>query len=485
MTACTPLAGIRLYGFGAAGATPTISMSSGSTSFVADVDTFRLEPEGVVAGQNGIARLALLGVKAGETTLTYTVRGDAAPRTARIVVLAVTPEQAAQQGKQVWDKISNVLNEPVLAIDWQDAAALRGNAEAIQRVLATLRSAADTWGYTRAENDARLLYAIIGYIKDHPEVTTLRQAIAGLRPDLLTRVEYTPTGNRCGGRQKFAFLYDFAQGYGTFTDVVSVSALVIAATFAAVATVLSAGAAAPASALVAVGISAATAASFTGAAAIAGAVATAVGLLAEQMPRFAADPDRLVASLGYAVCAAINENALPRRARFVDKFRVKADKAAHTYRINLTVAEAATDPTIRAEWMRKAAAAKAEGQAALQEMLGLDDPAFFSPAQNARMAETRHLLNAGDQLVIAETTAKREQVRQSKAAAVALTTPPPSGSTVGPSITTTPGGSGAGGSAGGGGDEGKTESKGVPGWVWAAGAVAVLGGGFLLLRPKG
>ena len=62
--------------------------------------------------------------------------------------------------------------------------------------------------------------------------------------------------------------------------------------------------------------------------------------------------------------------------------------------------------------------------------------------------------------------------------------PAPGGDAGGPGPGPGPGGGGGdgGGGDGGGGDDGKKESKGVPGWVWGAGALAVLGGGFLLLR---
>ena len=71
-----------------------------------------------------------------------------------------------------------------------------------------------------------------------------------------------------------------------------------------------------------------------------------------------------------------------------------------------------------------------------------------------------------------------------------FTPPPDPGGGPGPGPAPGPGGDpdrpgpspGGGGGGGGGGEDGKKESKGVPGWVWGAGALAVIGGGFLLLR---
>lgn len=422
---------------------PGLVINVGSTAFVADVETFSIAPEGIVTAQNGPARLALLGVKAGRATLTFTPRGSSTQKIVEVAVLGVTPEQALKAGVALWEKISDALDEPVIRIDWQDASAIRANADAILRVLATLRNASDRLGSTGANTEAKQLYSIVTYIKQNPQVTTLRQAVLNVIPEALTTASLSRSGRECQIVRGTAYrpLYAFAQDYGTAVDVVVISAAVLAAVGAAAAAVMTAGAAAGAAALAALSINVSTGV-LTLAASAAALAATGAGYLADQMPRFAADPDRLVQALGGAVCAAINDNALPRRARYVNKYRVKADTAARLYRNSLTIANAATDPAIRAEWMQKAAAAKAEGQAALQEMIGLDDPTYFTAVQNAKMAETRRLLNAGDQLVVAETAQKREELRRQAVAAAArnLTTEDSAG---GGSSTSTGGGGGA------------------------------------------
>lgn len=397
-----------------------LTINAGSTAFVAGVDTFSIAPEGIVSGQNGPERLTLLGLKAGRATLTFTPRGGGAQKVVEVAVLGVTPEQALKAGADLWQKISEALDEPVIRIDWQDASAIRANADAILRVLATLRRASDSFGSTGANTEAKQLYSIVTYIKQNPQVTTLRQAVLGVIPTALTEPSLSRSGRECQIVRGTAYrpLYAFAQDYGTAIDVIVVSAAVLAAVGAAAAAVMTAGAAAGAAALAALSIEVSTGV-LTLAAGAATLAAAGAGALANQMPRFAADPDRLVQALGGAVCAAINDNALPRRARFVNKYRAKAATAARQYRNNLTVAAAATNTAVRDEWLAKAATAKAEGQAALTEMLGLDDPSFFTREQNAQMAETRRLLNASDQLVVAETAEKREQLRREAVAAAA------------------------------------------------------------------
>jgi len=396
-------------------ATPELVINAGSTAFVADVDTFSVAPEGIVSGQNGPARLTLLGMKAGRATLTYTLRSGGGQKTAEVAVLGVTPEQALKAGADLWQKISQALDEPVIRIDWQDASAIRANADAILRVLATLRRASDSWGSDGANFEAGQLFRIVAYIKQNPQVTTLRQAVLGVIPTALTVPSLSRSGRECQIVRGTAYrpLYAFAQDYGTAIDVIVVSAAVLATVALAAAAVMSAGAAAGAAALATLSIEVSTGV-LTLAAAAASLAAAGAGALANQMPRFAADPDRLVQALGGAVCAAVNDNALPRRARFVGKYRARASPAARAYRNNLTIADAATDPAVRAEFTRRAAAAKAEGQAALMEVLGLDDPSFFTPDENGRMAEARRLLNAGDQLVVAETAEKRRQLREQR-----------------------------------------------------------------------
>jgi hypothetical protein len=379
--------------------TSVIALAAGNTAFVADVATFNISPSGIVAAQNGPARLTLFGSKAGEATITYTTRAGA-EKTAKIVVAGMTPAQALQAGQKLWEKISNILGEPVLDIDWQDAAAIRANAGSILPVLTTLRRAARSYNVQAAETQAGYLYQIVDYIRANPQVVTLRQAALAAIPGTATAASWSRTGRECRLEGGIAFrnLWAFARDYGTFTDVAGIVAVSLVAVAGAVATVFTAGAAAPgAFAALGVTISAATATLVAGAAAAAGAAATA---MANAMPTFAADPDRLVKSLGNAVCAAINENALPRRARFVSKYRVEAVTAARRFKTYMAGANVVGAPAeVRQAALAKAAEEKAKGQAALANMLGLDDPGYFTPEMNQQLADARAVLNADDALV--------------------------------------------------------------------------------------
>jgi hypothetical protein len=384
-----------------------IGLVAGSTAFVPNVKTFSISPAGIVTAQNGPERLTLFGAKAGEATLTYTTRGSTEQKVVKVRVGGVTPAQAIAAGKDLWDKISRILDEPVLAIDWQDAAVIRTNADSIQRVLATLRSASDDLGSTGANFEARQLYKIVGYIKANPQVVTLREAVVGAIPTALTEPSLSRTGRECRweGGINYRPLYAFARDYGTFIDVTAVTAVTLVAVAGAVATVFTAGAAAPAAAaatLATMGITL-SAATITAIAGITAVVGVAAGYLASQMPEFAADPDRLVKSFGAAVCAAVNDNAQPRRARASSRFRVQAVAAANQYRIALGVAASAgSNTTVRTNALAAAAEARARGQAALTEMLAFDDPRFYTATQNASLAAAKEMLNKDDALVRTE-----------------------------------------------------------------------------------
>jgi hypothetical protein len=91
----------------------------------------------------------------------------------------------------------------------------------------------------------------------------------------------------------------------------------------------------------------------------------------------------------------------------------------------------------------------------LTQLLGLDDPSYFTTAQNWQMTEARRILNAGDQLVVAETAQKRAQLRREAVQAAARSS----------RLTTSGGGEGGGGGA----------STGGGGAVVAAGGAALNG----------
>jgi hypothetical protein len=384
-----------------------IGLAAGSTAFVPNVETFSISPAGIVTAQNGPERLTLFGVKAGEATLTFTTRGSTEQKVAKVGVGGVTPLQAIQAGKDLWDKISGILDEPVLAIDWQDAAVIRVNADAIQRVLATLRNASDKFGADGANFEARQLYAIVGYIKANPQVMTLREAVTGAIDGALTLPSLSRSGRECRweGSTNYRPLYAFARDYGTAVDVLAITAVTLTAVAGAVATVFTAGAAAPAAAaatLATMGITLSTA-TVTAIASIAAIVSAAAGYLTSQMPTFAADPDRLVKSFGAAVCAAVNDNAKPRRARAADKLRVQAVAAERQYKIALGfAASAGSNTTGRANALAQAAAARARGQEALAQLLPLDDARFFTSAQNVALTKAKETLNKDDALVRTE-----------------------------------------------------------------------------------
>lgn len=375
-----------------------IVIKAGSTKLVPDVGGFSIEPSDIAAGQNTPAGLKIFAAKAGTATLTYKTRGGKMKRS-KIVVAGMTPAQAIKAGQELWEKISNILGEPVLQIDWQDASAIRANADAILRVLATLRNASDRLRSTGANFEARQLYSIVTYIKQNPQVTTLRQAVLGVIPEALTTVSLSRSGRECRieGPTTYRPLWAFARDYGTFTDVAGIVAVSLVAVAGAVATVFSAGAAAPgAAAALGITISAATATLVAGAAAAVGAAATA---LANAMPTFAADPDRLVQALGGAVCAAINDNAQPRRARFADKYRAQAVAAARQYQIAMAFANApGVSAEARSGALAKAAEVKAQGQAALASMLGVDSPNLFTPEVNRTFEAAKAVLNKDDAL---------------------------------------------------------------------------------------
>ena len=153
---------------------------------------------------------------------------------------------------------------------------------------------------------------------------------------------------------------------------------------------------------------------------------------APAMVEFGTEPKRLVSNFGNAVCVAISGGiaAQPVTLRAAATLRKRAEVAANRYKL-LTAAGRLSGlgamPTTAAE-------AKEQAQQALAELDALDVPSAFTPAENARLEEARALVNAGTSL------------------------------------------------APGGGQQQEQKSGGIPGWAIAAGAVAVIGGGILLLR---
>jgi hypothetical protein len=151
---------------------------------------------------------------------------------------------------------------------------------------------------------------------------------------------------------------------------------------------------------------------------------------APAMAEFGTEPKRLVANFGNAVCVAISGGiaAMPVTLRAAATLRKRAEVAAN--RVKLLTAAGRLSGL--GATPANAAEAKEQAQQALAQLAALDVPGAFTAAENAKLEEARAIVNADTSLA-------------------------PSTAAAG----------------------------GVPGWVWGAGAVAVLGVGYLVFRKPG
>jgi hypothetical protein len=155
---------------------------------------------------------------------------------------------------------------------------------------------------------------------------------------------------------------------------------------------------------------------------------------APALAEYGTDPKRLVSNFGNAVCVALagGNGAMPVAIRAAAELRKRAWLANQRYKL---LKAAGRLSGLGAPMPNTAEEARQQAQAALAQLETLDTPGAFTPAENAQLAEVRTEVNAGTSL--------------------------------GPSRG------------------GTTESKGVPGWIWGVGALALIGGGFLLFRKRG
>jgi len=425
--------GAYLHGLGAA--PEALELKQAIPQDLPDVARFVIADPRTVKGQIVGTRLVLVGIKEGTTKVE--VEDTAGTRSViALTVKGLLPTEQMAVAQQTFNEIKSLTRSPAeLKIDWQDADVLRANYDLIYPILRKLFATARDLGkvtntYRPERYQALQLLRILANAKARPDLKTLREVIFS------TPVPYTEDGTTIGvPTPATAATWSTSSRECTVEGGVRYRALYAFArdytTFVDIVNVTLKVAEI-------VGKVWGTFDPATGKAISDGAKAAAA-VAAPALADFARDPKRLVADFGGAVCVAVagGNGAMPITIRAAAELRKRAWLAGQRYKL-LTAAGRLSG--LGSPIPATAAEACEQAQEALARLETLDTPSAFTPAENAQLAEVRSEVNAGTSLAPSR----------------------PSG-----------------------GDEGATESKGVPGWVWAAGAVAVLGGGFLLLRPKG
>lgn len=362
----------------------TLSLTAGNTTTIERVTSFSLPANAFVAGQKVGDTLQLVGKAAGTATLVYQPTAGT-PITLQINVTGLSTPQALALADKAWTDIKSVLNEPALVIDWQDAEVLRKNVAAIRKSLVTLRNTARDLNADGALYEATLLLKILDYAVSHPTTVTLLECVVGAVPAAMTEPSLKRTGRECfvNGGTTMRPLYAHARDYGTVMDVLEVSAIVAGVVAAAVASVVSLG----------IGT------------AVAGAVATgaaAVKSASAEIPKFANDPDRLVTAFGGAVCAAINDGALPARVRAAMSLRAKVAQKYGPFQLAKAIFDnPRTSAEEKARLVPIMAGYISEAQRALAALQTLDQAEFFAakdPAGNTRFQTAASAFRALDVL---------------------------------------------------------------------------------------
>lgn len=369
----------------------TMSITAGNTENVPRVRTFSLPANPYVSGQKNGNVLALTGLKAGQAQLVYEPE-TGGQVTLQINVTGLSAMQAGLLVEKTWTDIKSVLNEPALKCDWQDAAVLREASvrNAARSVLVTLRNESRDLAADGAKFQATQLIAILDYATSHPETTTLIECVLGAMPAVRTYPSWSRSGRQCqvNGGHTFRALWAFAVDYKTFLDAAAITAIVAAAIASVVATIVTLGGASVA---------------IAGAVAAAGAAAAAG---AKMIPAYKADPSKLVHDFGGAVCAAINDGALPARVRAAMKLRAVVVQKWGPFRLKqLAYNSPATSAATKAAILPEMTTYVRNAQAALVSLQTLDQPAFFankSPDENGRFVAAAEGFRVLDVLNVTE-----------------------------------------------------------------------------------
>jgi len=429
------IVGARLYGappmhlHGMLGAAPpTLDLSAGGKHTVFEVVAFTSSDSSVVKGQIVGKSVVLTALKAGRATIEIaTVEGKR--QSFPVTVTGLTPEQGMALAQQTFNQIKSITGTtPPLNIDWQDAGVLRANYDLIYPVIRKIKNTADALsGYAGAKFQAQFMMNVLNTIKGNANLRTLREGILARYPTISPTSDsgaFGPRGRECGRNSVsgvvFHDLYTFGKSVNTAQAVLNAT-MQIANLAAPIVNAFVPGAGEV----------------------ISKATASVESVAAQAMVPFATDPKRLISNFGNAICVAIagGPNAQPLASRAAAILRDKVITSWTLYRSQAGLRGATAAETLT------------EAQAALAELQTLDTPAAFTPAENTAF-------------------------NQAKAGVESAT----------PSLG--PGGGDAGGGGpgpgtgldrreGGGGEQ---KSGGIPGWAIAAGALAVIGGGFLLLR---
>lgn len=415
--------GAYLHGLGAM--PDALELKQAIPQDVADVARFTIADPRTVKGQLVGTRLVLVGVKEGSTKVE--VEDTSGTRSViGLTVKGLLPAEQMAVAQETFNAIKSITgSRPDLRIDWQDADVLRANYDLIYPVLRRIRNAAvDTPGFRPQEFQSNFLINALEHARANPSLRTLRDVILNKWPGIAADPGFrNGTGGRECGRNSVTKVV-FHDLY-TFTRDYHAAGKItnVILTIADV-----------------VGKVWSTFDPATGKT-ISETSKAVRAVAAPALAEYGTDPKRLVSNFGNAVCVAIagGPSAQPVATRAAATLRQQAIAAAAAYRTlggSAGLSGFGAAPATAAE-------AREQGQAALAQLETLDAPGAFTPAENAQLAEARATLNAGTSL--------------------------------GPAS----GGSGSRNGAGG-----STESKGIPGWVWGAGALAVIGG-VLLFRKRG
>jgi hypothetical protein len=417
--------GAYLHGLGAM--PEALELKQAIPQDVADVARFTIADTRTVKGQLVGTRLVLVGVKEGSTKVE--VEDTSGTRSViGLTVKGLLPAEQMAVAQQTFNEIKSLTgSRPDLRIDWQDADVLRANYDLIYPILRKLFATARDLGaapntYRPERYQALQLLRILVNAKSRPDLKTLREVV-------FSTPSYTESGTSISvPTPATATTWSTSSRECTVEGGVRYRKLyAFARDYTTFVDITNA-------ALKITEIVGKVWSMFDPATGkiISDGAKAAAAIAAPAMAEFARSPKSLVADFGGAVCLAVagGTAAMPVTVRAASELRKRAWLANQRYKLLKAAGRSSGVGALPAT----AEEARQQAQEALAKLETLDTPGAFTPAENAQIAEVRAEVNAGTSL--------------------------------GPSRN--------------GGDT-TEESKGIPGWVWGAGALAVIGG-VLLLR---
>jgi hypothetical protein len=341
------------------GSGQTITLKAGLSHKIDNVQKFSVLDSRTVVGQQVGRTLHLVGLKVGTTTVKYTPVGSTNEVSVTVKVEQISKEDALKVAQAVFDKVKRVTNRPRLQLDWNDAEVLRNYRQTIRDILRPIRNSAEKLGYERAKNRLNFLLMVLDVAQANPHLVTLHQ--------VLQEVKKQPWGDAASFHKvcvedfkdsiPFKQGYDFAAKWTTIIDVASVVTTVVALATSIAASIFTGGASA--------GLPVAK---------VAGALTAAAGEIKE----FSHSPKRLVADFGRAICAARDREILPARVEAAAGLRATVLSAYQQFKST------------------RNSSAAIQAQAALAELLTLDEPGFFAtyrPEEDRKFKAARDELN--------------------------------------------------------------------------------------------